>query len=409
MDSTGKATIANVSKTYNAYRDWGEGIPDMAGVAVRWDSCCAGLGLRKNKKGPGSFLCKLQYRGRQLMFTLGRTDELTVSEARALTKRAKALARKGIDPRPVKVEKDMDGTGKKPVMISFGDFCDRYIEEYARRSKRTWQEDQKRINGYLRDWFERPLHLISQDDVRKLHRTIGERAPYQANRIIEQLGKMFRLAIEWELVPNGWKLPIKGIVPFKEISRDRFLDESEMGRLLEAIRKCRHEGTRAALLLYILTGLRRQELGGLKWSEVDLDKGFLHLPGRKTKNGRAHTLPLSEPAIAILKALPRSGELVLADGGRGASVRSIKKAWEIVKVRSQLENVRLHDLRRTLGSWLAQAGFSPFLIGEILNHSSVYATSIYARFGTGHAKAALESHGAKLEQVCGLSASVVSP
>jgi integrase len=148
--------------------------------------------------------------------------------------------------------------------------------------------------------------------------------------------------------------------------------------------------------LYLLTGARRSELLGAKWEHVDTDRKVLRLP--HTKAGRSHEIPLNAPALAILQDMPRAkgNPHILPGKKKGKPLVGITKVWYRVRTAAGVEDVRLHDLRRTVGSWLATAGNSLPLIGKILNHSSVATTAVYARLAEDQPREALEALGSKL-------------
>ncbi len=160
---------------------------------------------------------------------------------------------------------------------------------------------------------------------------------------------------------------------------------------------------RFAMWLYLLTGARKSELLKARWEDVDNNRAELRLVD--TKAGRTHYIPLSAPALALLEQIPRvDGNPYILPGKReGAALVNIAKPWSRVRKAAGVEDVRLHDLRRTVGSWLAQAGNSLHLIGRVLNHSNQSTTAVYARFGEDHVRAALEQHGARIMGAAGLS------
>lgn len=136
----------------------------------------------------------------------------------------------------------------------------------------------------------------------------------------------------------------------------------------------------------------------------------------ETKNGRTHYLPLSGPAISIFNKIPRleGNPYVLPGKLEGQHLANIEKIWFRVREKAGLYSedknkvVRLHDLRRTLGSWLAQSGNSLHLIGRVLNHSSQSTTAIYARFARDHVRGALDRHAESLMVAAGEEAPVKS-
>jgi len=224
---------------------------------------------------------------------------------------------------------------------------------------------------------------------------------------------MFELARRWGFVPEDHSNPARDIDRFKEEKRDRYITPAELPRLAQAINEEPNQTARFALWLYLLTGARKSELLRAEWSHVDWDRSELKIPD--TKAGRVHYVPLSGPALALLREIPRVDSnpyILVGRGPRSATTEekaqththliNISKPWDRVRKAAGVEDVRLHDLRRTVGSWLAQAGNSLHLIGRVLNHSNPSTTAVYARFGEDSVRAALEQHGARLMGAAGL-------
>ena len=188
---------------------------------------------------------------------------------------------------------------------------------------------------------------------------------------------------------------------FREQKRDRWVTAEELTRLAVAISQDRNLYARPALWLYLLTGVRKTELLRVRWEDIDFSRAELRLPD--TKPGRTHHVPLSAPALALLDRLPRQeGNAYILPGLKpGQHLVNIEKPWRRVRKAAGIEDVRLHDLRRTVGSWLAQAGHSLPLIGRVLNHTNPATTAIYARLGDDPAREALEDHARRLAEVSG--------
>ena len=150
---------------------------------------------------------------------------------------------------------------------------------------------------------------------------------------------------------------------------------------------------RAAFWLYLLTGLRRSELLNAKWQDVDWNRQELSVP--VTKSGRPHYVPLCSDAVRRLKEIPRvlGNPYIIPGAKNGGRAYDLKKPWARILERAKIEDLKLHDLRRTVGSWLAQSGHSLHLIGRVLNHTSPSTTAVYARFAQTNVRDALEKHG----------------
>ena len=197
------------------------------------------------------------------------------------------------------------------------------------------------------------------------------------------------------------KNPAEGINKFDEKKRDVFVAEEELPALALAIDAEPNIYVRAVLWLYLLSGARKSELLKARWDQINWSRRQLKLP--ITKSGEAQTVALSQPAIAILQATPETEDNphIFPSRLKGRHLVNIDKAWGRIRKAAGLEDVRIHDLRRTLGSWLSQDSVDLNQIKEALRHASISTTLTYARLGADPARAAMESHGEKVMQIAG--------
>jgi integrase len=174
-----------------------------------------------------------------------------------------------------------------------------------------------------------------------------------------------------------------------------------MPRLAQAIDQEENPYVRAALWLYLLTGLRKNELLRAEWRDVDFATQILRVP--ETKSGRVHYVSLSGPAMQILNDLPREKDnpYILPGNKEGEHLVNMDKPWFRVRTRAKIADVRLHDLRRTVGSWLATDGRSLLLIGRVLNHARQQTTQIYAHLQQDPIREALERHASRILAAAG--------
>ena len=326
--------------------------------------------------------------------TLGRYgDEVTLDQARKRAKRHLGEIVDGKDPLELREAAD----GRK----TFDELREVYLKRHAAH-KKTGQEDRRRLDQHIpRSWRNRPIQTIRRVQVSALHHKIGLQAPYEANRLLALLSVMFNLAPEFGVVDEGWPNPAKGIKRFKEKQRKRWLKPEELPALARAIDAEPNIYIRAALWLYLLTGLRKSELLELRWDDVDLERGEILL--RDTKGGEEQTVPLSGAAIAIVQSIPKQeGHPYLLPGQRqGQHLVNITKSWIRIRKAAGCNDVRLHDLRRTTGSWLSQAGVDLNLVKEALRHKNINTTLIYARLGRDAARSAFEDHGRRVMEAAG--------
>src|SRR5262245_21283040 len=360
---------------------------------VRWDNVISGFGVRIYPSGKKAFILRYRVNGSKRLLTLGTYGVLTVEQARNLARQRLGEVIGGEDP----LEKRKKAAQGETIQA----LCVAYLERHASR-KRSARDDQRRIAQHvLPVWGQRKVDSITRADVAALHTKIGERAPYEANRSVALLGKMFELARRWGFVPETAANPARGIDKFKEQKRDRWVTPGELPRLAAAIAQHPNLYVRAALWLYLLTGVRREELLQAQWSDIDFDRCELRL--EETKAGRIHYVPLSAPAMALLRVLPREeGNPYLLPGAKaGQHLVNIAKAWKKIRAAAAVDDVRIHDLRRTVGSWLAQAGSSLPLIGRVLNHTDPKTTAVYARLGDDPARQALADHAKRITAIAG--------
>lgn len=360
---------------------------------IIWDGEVKGFGVRLYPLGKKSFVLDYRDNNRKNLMVIGSYSILKLDAARDQAREYLVNLTKGVNPLQKRQE---DKQGK---LIK--DLCKAYIERHAIH-KKTGSDDISRIGRFIVPaWGNLLATNIKRADVAALHTKLGKYGHYQANRVYSLLSKMFNLARVWGFVPEEHVNPCFGIDRFKEEKRDRFVSHEEFPKLAEAINAELNQSVVAAIWLYLLTGVRKKELLSLQWSDIDLGRRELKLAG--TKNGKPHYLPLSIAAIDILNQTPRleDNPFVIVGKNPGCHLVNISKPWERIRKAAGLEDVRLHDLRRTVGSWLAQSGNSLHLIGKVLNHSNQSTTATYARFGQDNVRDALERHGQQLINMIG--------
>ena len=199
---------------------------------------------------------------------------------------------------------------------------------------------------------------------------------------------MFGKAIEW-----GWKgeNPATNIKPFKEHKRERFLQPEEVPNFFNALGEEPDETFRDFFFLALLTGARRSNVQAMKWEEINFPAATWTIPDSKSKSGESVTVALTVTALGVLenrKASSKSEWVFPGDGKTGHLIEP-KTAWKRILERAGIENLRIHDLRRTLGSWQAAAGTSLPIIGKSLGHKSLAATAIYSRLNIDPVRASV--------------------
>ncbi|MGB4191996.1 MAG: site-specific integrase [Rickettsiales bacterium] len=188
---------------------------------------------------------------------------------------------------------------------------------------------------------------------------------------------MFNKAIDW-----GWEgiNPCRGVKKLKEKSRERFLKGEEISKFFESLNNEPNETFKDFFYICLLTGARRRNAQSMNWNNIYFNR-FEWLI-QETKNGESQTLPLVPQAISILKNRydGRTSDWVFPSlASKSGHIEEPKKAWRRILKEANIKDLRIHDLRRTLGSWQAATGANSYIIGKSLGHKTQQATAVYAR------------------------------
>jgi integrase len=337
---------------------------------------------RITASGTRNFIFEARMKGRPRRLTIGRWPELNLIQARARAAEIRAAIARGADPANEAAQARSEAT--------FTELAADYLERHAKPRKRTWQQDEWALTHCIpMSWRGRRLSDISRSDVARLHAKIGaENGHYAANRTLALLRTMFNLARNWGVFSGD--NPASGIKGFAERKRQRYLSVEELAAVNRALLDEPDWRWRAYFPLALMLGTRKSELLAMRWCEIDFAARTWRIP--ETKSGNSHLLPLPEPVLALLSELPSRGtsEFVFPGGGASGHVVEAGKAWERIREAAGVKDVRIHDLRHTLASWLVGQGYGLPLIGRALNHSQVSTTQRYAHLALDPVRAALE-------------------
>ena len=364
---------------------------DKGGAQRVWDDRVTGLGVRVHPSGTKSFILRYRTEGRERTMVVGPVALYSVTQARERASHLLRLVREGQDPL------------QRTAAPTVEELCSAYMERHSKPHKRSWKEDQRRIDKLiLPRWRKRRLASITRAEVAEMHRRVGKNdGPYTANRLLALLSKMFELAKTWYMLGEDAPNPAKRIEKYKENSRERWVTPEELPRHVESIDQEANPYVRTAIWCYLLTGCRKTELLQAKWEHVDLDRGELRI--LETKNSRAAVVTLTTTAREMLRTLPRVEGNPHVFPGRmaGRHMVNIDKRWRKIRKRAGLDDVHIHDLRRTVGSWMAQGGASLLVIQKGLHHESYRSTLVYSRLSQDPVKEAFESHDTRLLAAAG--------
>lgn len=360
--------------------------PDAVDI-VHWDDTLAGFGLRVRPSGRKSYIVKCRCRGRQIKMTIGTHGPITVEQARIRARGIIAEAKAGRDP-----SSEHSRMRKSPTTKELGErFLDEYVPTHCRFT--TAKEYRRSVELFINPEIgTRKVIDIERVDIAKLHHGLRSK-PYQANRTLGVLSKMFNLAEIWGLRSDGSN-PCRHVKKYKEEKRERFLSDEEYKRLGEALRKAEAEGSETqsaidAIWLLMLTGCRLNEIVTLKWSYVELEAKELRLPNSKTG---AKTVHLGTAALDRFKAIKKldDNDFVIVGKKSGAYLTDLQHPWRRIRKAAELDDVRLHDLRHSFASGGLAVGEGLSMIGKLLGHSQVQTTARYAHLANDPIKSAAD-------------------
>jgi integrase len=324
-----------------------------------WDVAVMGFGARR-QTNLVHYYVRYRHNGQQIVRSIGRHGALTPDTARAKAKQILGTVAGGTDP----FAQALAGEG-------FATAVDRYLERKRASLKPTTFNETER---YLRNHCA-PLHRLRLDQIdrRKVAALLGDietsSGPASRNRTRSALSALFSWCIAEGLLDLN---PVAGTAKAAENgSRERVLSQDELRQLW---RNLSDDPFSNVVRLLLLTGQRRNEIGKLQWSEVDLARKMIILAPVRTKNSRQHELPLSAQALAILERQYRRNSSDFVFGKRGFTI------WDVAKraldLRARIAPWRLHDLRRSAATYMAELGILPHVIETILNHVSGHKAGV---------------------------------
>ena len=365
---------------------------------VVWDDEIKGFGVRVHPSGKKVYIVKYRHRGRTVKTTIGPHGPVTLADARARAAEIITAARTGRDPRA-------HGRygAKSPTM---DELVKRFLEEYVPTHCKPGTQEVYRsaleIHVVPR-LGKRRVAEIERADMVALHHELRA-TPYQANRTIQVLSRIFTLAEVWGLRPDVSN-PCRHVKRFREEKRERFLSDAEYGRLGAALKQSEEEELEppsaiAAIRLLMLTGCRKSEILTLRWEHVDLEAGELRLPDSKTG---AKVVHLGDPAISVLRGMPRNEDnpWVLPGRKTGKPMSDLDYYWQRIRHRAELNGVRVHDLRHTYASGGLLVGEGLPMIGKLLGHNHVHTTARYAHLANDPLKFAANRIALRIAEVAG--------
>lgn len=370
-----------------------------------WDTKLAGFGLRVERSGTKTFVARYRADGGgrtapRRFVTIGRFGVLTVDEARKQARMLLGAAAKGDDPALERQARRREMTMSALIDLyeAEGCFVQRGIRQGEPMKARTraytlarlkhhiipllGHERVSEINAGEIERFARDVAMgktARDEKVAPRKRVIVRGGDGAARKVIRDLSALFSFAVRREIVADN---PVaRASVRKTDNRRERYLSLEEVKRLGAAFNDIEAAGANPKGVtigrLWALTGCRRDEIAGLKWSEVDFERGLLLLDDSKT--GKS-VRPLGSAALALLESISRipGKDFVFPAEVGGGHYQGMKWVWGKVIKKAGLPGVTPHTLRHTIGSTAVSSGEALALTGAILGHANPRSTAIYA-------------------------------
>lgn len=356
-----------------------------------WDSEISGFGVRVMPSGVKTYQAQYRKGGRTRRISLGRHGNITAEQARLKAREVMGLVAKGDNP-----AEEIAQERRAPSVAAL---CERFFETHVqeRCKPSTAAEYRRAIHKFIVPAIGAfKVVDVERKDIAELHHK-HRAIPYQANRTLGVLSKMFNLAEVWGLRRDGSN-PCRHVPKYRERKHERFLSQTELQRLGDVLTEAERDGSEtpfivAAFRLLILTGCRLGEIQTLKWEYIT--PRHMELPDTKTG---ARRIPLPQAAHEVLDALPRLGgnPYVIAGSIEGKHATDLQCPWRRIRKRAGLEDVRIHDLRHTYASMAVSSGMPIQMVGRLLGHSQLQTTMHYAHLADDPVLEAATENAARL-------------
>lgn len=383
-----------------------------------WDVQVRGFGVVMTSSGRKSYVLQYRVGGKSTAakrIKIGtHGSPWTPEDARCRALELLKLVEQGVDPAKAdeiaaEVEEEAARIQKE---FGFGAFADRFIKKHVvDGGLRSRKDIEGTFDRDLRPWFsDKPVTEITNKDVKKMLAHVGARSRSAANKAFKWLSRMYTWGIQFDDLETH---PLVGLTrPFPEPKRDRVLQRFEIKLLVAVTAKITWQFG-ALVLLLLLTGQRLREVAGMRWDEIDMAKREWIIPGARTKNKRAHLVPLSKQVMVILKrirSLTIADGLVLTTNGKTpiSGFSKAKEAIDALMAKSTNRTMQawvMHDLRRTMATGCAELNIPLEHSEAVLNHISgtqggVAGTYHLYKFAK-EKRVALQRWADKVEAICG--------
>jgi integrase len=349
-------------------------LPEGKTDFIFWDGSLPGFGVR-TRGNSRHYVLQFRVGRQQRRESLGDVRKITLDQARSIARQRFAQVELGTDPA---AEKAKARAADAATALTLGVTATRYLDDKVDRlSRGSYASAQRHLEKHFARLTGRPLADITRAEIAaQLQTIIKDHGRVAAARARSTLSSLYAWSIGQGLCEAN---PVMGTIdPAKDIqARDRVLSDRELAAVWNA---CADDDFGKIVKLLVLTGCRRDEIGSLRWSEIDLNAGTLTISAERSKNRRAHVLTLPPMALDILKSIPRrqGRDFVFGVSGQGF------QRWGAytTALRGRLGEMlqwRIHDLRRTYRTGLGRLGIPSHVAELAINHTRQGIQAVYDR------------------------------
>jgi len=324
--------------------------------------------------GVGTYYLRYKSNSKTAYIKIGRTNEITLADARKKALGHKADIAAGNDPKE-------QAKANKSV-LTFSEFFHEHYYPYIKSRKRSANKDESMFRVRLNDTFgQKRLNQISRREVMIFHtrlREIDDLAPASCDHHLKLMRRMFNLAVEWEMLEKN---PLARISLFKEENMvENYLDEEQLKRLVHVLQTDKNRMTCNALLFLLSTGARLNEALSAKWSQVDIENRVWMIPATNSKSKKVRSVPLNQAAIDVLNQLGTNDRefLFMSHRRSDTHLKEIHTGWKTLREKAGLPHLRIHDLRHSFASFLVNGGRTLYEVQKLLGHSVPSVTQRYS-------------------------------
>ncbi|MCC5878249.1 MAG: tyrosine-type recombinase/integrase, partial [Candidatus Sumerlaeia bacterium] len=368
------------------------GPADTHSETVTCDTEVVGLRAHATKRAK-YYAYRYSLRGVKRLLWLGDVESISLAEAREMALRARAMVARGVHP-------TTEAARRRAAVTVWKFFRSEHLP-LLKSTIKSWRTSRQRLRDHVKPVLGHlPIMDVTARDLKRLYDELAERTTVStANRVLAAASGLLKHAVREGIIRKN---PASAVRRRRETgARLRFLDRDEVAAFAGALRKEPRLYVRAFLELALLTGLRRSELLGLRWRDLDLAVRCVHLA--ETKAGGSRDVPISSAAAAVLARLPRGADshYVFRGSRPDRPLSDPSKHCRRIYKAAGITGCTLHTLRHTFASHALAGGVALQEIAALLGHRSQRTTMIYAHIGSGAMRSAAEAVG---EALGGISA-----